>query len=254
MLFDMTTGALLGIFHDHYLSTRRVAATGAIAARYLARADSRVMGLFGTGQQATTQVLAMASVRPLELIKVYSPNPEHRHAFADRMSREAGIEVRPVDDPRAVVAGSDVVVTATNSRSPVFDGHWLEPGMHLETIVGTDQSASGSEIDHEAVRRADLIVTNLQEQIQVDRQPKLLWAIEEGLLSWDQIYDLAAVVAGTAPSRTTSEQITLHDNNTGMGIQFAALGALILQRAREQELGTDLPDDLFMTRGGAYAP
>src|SRR5439155_14298728 len=114
------------------------------------------------------------------------------------------------------VAGSDLVVTATNSRSPVFDGHWLEPGMHLETIVGTDQSASGSEIDHEAVRRADLIVTNLREQIQIDRQPKLLWAIEEGLLRWDQLHDLAEVAARAAPGRSTPEQITLDDNNTGM--------------------------------------
>ena len=108
--------------------------------------------------------------------------------------------MRAVDEPRTVVSGADIVVTATNSRSPVFDGSWLEPGVHVETIVGTDQSAAGSEIDREAVRRAELIVTNLKEQIQVDRQPKLLWAIEEGLLSWEQIYDLSEVVAARHPA------------------------------------------------------
>jgi ornithine cyclodeaminase/alanine dehydrogenase-like protein (mu-crystallin family) len=254
MLFNTTSGELEAILHDHFLSTRRVAATGAIGARYLARRDARVLGLFGSGQQAAAQVSAMAATRPLELVRVYSPNPQHRRDFAARMTREVGVEVRAVDDPHAVVAGADIVVTATNSRSPVFDGRWLAPGMHLETIVGTDQSASGSEIDREAVRRADLIVTNLKEQIQVDRQPKLLWAIGEGLLDWDRIYDLSAVVAGVAPGRTSAEQITLHDNNTGMGIQFAALGSLILDMAREQELGTQLPDELFITRGGEYAP
>ncbi len=254
LLFNTATGELEAILHDHFLSTRRVAATGAIGAKYLARTDARVLGLFGSGQQATAQVHAMAAVRPLELVKVFSPNPEHRREFAERMSREVGVEVRAVDHPKAVVEGADIVVTATNSRSPVFDGRWLQPGVHLETIVGTDQSASGSEIDHEAVRRADRIITNLKEQIQVDRQPKLLWAIEAGILSWDQIHDLSEVVAGVAPGRTSDQQITLHDNNTGMGIQFAALGSLILRLAREQDLGTPLPDELFTTRGGDYAP
>ncbi|HEY7062539.1 MAG TPA: ornithine cyclodeaminase family protein [Chloroflexota bacterium] len=254
LLFDLKTAELAGVLHDHYLSTRRVAATSAVASKYLARPDARVLGLFGSGHQAAPQVLAMAAVRPLELIKVYSPNPEHRREFAERMSREADREVRAVDDPRAVVEGSDIVVTATNSRTPVFDGQWLAPGMHVSPIVGTDQSASGSEIDEFTVRRADVVVTNLKEQIQVDRQPKLLKAIEEGALAWDRIHDLAEVVAGRAPGRTAPEQITLHDNNTGMGIQFAALGALILERARARGLGTELPDALFTTRGGDYAP
>jgi len=212
------------------------------------------MGLFGTGHQATTQVLAMTEVRPFELIKVFSPNPEHRREFAARMDREVDCRVRAVDDPSEVVEGTDIVVTATNSRTPVFDGHWLAPGTHVETIVGTDQSAAGSEIDREVVRRADIIVTGLKEQIQVDRQPKLLWAIEEGLLSWGDLHDLSEVVAGRAPGRSSPDQITLHDNNTGMGIQFAALGALVLDRARSQALGTTLPDALFSTRGGDYAP
>lgn len=254
MLFDTTTGALVAILHDHYLSTRRVAATGAVGAKSLARAESRVMGLFGSGQQATTQVLAMSEVRPLDLIKVFSPDPAHRRDFAARMNRVVDCEVRAVDEPRQVVEGSDLVVTATNSRTPVFDGRWLTPGTHLETIVGSDPSAAGSEIDREAVRRADVIVTGLKEQIQVDRQPKLLWAIEEGLLAWEQLHDLSAVVAGQAPGRTSDEQITLHDNNTGMGIQFAALGRLVLERARRQGLGTELPDSLFATYGGDYAP
>jgi ornithine cyclodeaminase len=200
------------------------------------------------------QVLALAASRELDIVKVYSPNPEHRRDFAARMSDEAGVEIRVVDEPRSVIEGSDIVITATNSRSPVFDGSWLRPGMHVETIVGTDQSAAGSEIDHEAVRRSDLIVTNLKEQIEVDRQPKLLWAIEEGLLDWDQIHDLSEVVAGKAEGRTSADQITLHDNNTGMGIQFAALGSMILDLARSQGLGTTLPDELFITRGGDYAP
>src|SRR4051794_22592844 len=119
-LFDMVSGELSAILHDHFLSTRRVAATGAVGARYLARADSRIVGLFGSGQQATAQVMALASTLELDLVKVYSPNEQHRRDFAARMSDEADVEVRAVDDPQAVVEGSDIVVTATNSRSPVF--------------------------------------------------------------------------------------------------------------------------------------
>jgi alanine dehydrogenase len=170
------------------------------------------------------------------------------------MMRECDREVIAVDNPRQVVEGADIVACATNSRSPVFDGRWLAPGTHVTPIVGTDQSASGSEIDEVTVRRASLIATNLKEQITVDRQPKLLHLVESGELSWDRIHDLADVVAGRAPRRTSDHEITLHDNNTGMGIQFAAVGSLVLERARAQGLGTELPDGLFMTRGGSYAP
>src|SRR5579884_1044683 len=84
LLFDLETADLVAVLHDHFLSTRRVAATSAVGAKYLARPDARVLGLFGSGRQAAQQVPAMAAVRPLELVKVYSPNPEHRREFAAR--------------------------------------------------------------------------------------------------------------------------------------------------------------------------
>ncbi len=89
-----------------------MAATGAIGIRHLARADSRVLGLFGSGQQAEAQVRAIAAAQPLDLIKVYSPNPTHRNDFVARLADEVGVEMRAVDDPESVVSDSDIVVTA----------------------------------------------------------------------------------------------------------------------------------------------
>ena len=104
------------------------------------------------------------------------------------------------------------------------------------------------------MERADVVIVNSREQDRIDRQPTLMPSIESGRLSWDDIGEPVEVVAGRGPARSTAAQITFHHNNTGMGIQFAALGALALRRATAAGLGTELDGELFMTRGGTYAP
>ena len=253
LLFDLANAELIGILHDHWLSTRRVAAATALGARHLARQDAGVLGLIGSGEQARAQVRALRAVRQLNAVRVYSPTPANREAFAADLSLPE-CPVVPVDNPRGAVAGCDIVVTATAARSAVLDGAWLEPGTHLSAIVGSDRETAGSELDRLAVRRADVVIVNLREQVRIDRQPTLWPLIESGELREDDIGELSEVVAGRGPERTAAEQITFHHNTTGMGIQFAALGALALQRARAAGVGTHLDGELFMTRGGTYAP
>lgn len=255
LLFDLKSCDLLAILHDHALSTVRVAATSAVGAKKLAREDARVLGLFGSSEQAFTQVQAMCNVRPLERVKVYSPNAEHRRRFIERVQPLVKAQVVEAASPEETVRKSDIVVAATNSRSPIFDGRWVEPGTHVVCIVGADLYLPGSEIDEETVRRADRIVANLTEQIRLDRQPKLLGPIEKGILKWEEIGDLADLVAGNIPGRQSAREITLHDNNCGMGIQFAAVGALVYRKACRLNLGRELPDDLFETRReGSFSP
>jgi len=253
LLFDLGSAELVGILHDHWLSTRRVAAATALGARHLARQDAARLGMIGSGEQARAQVRALRVVRPLTEVRVYSPTAANREAFAQELTLP-GCPVVAVDSARQAVADCDIVVTATAARSPVLDGAWLEAGAHLAAIVGSDKETAGSELDQAAVERADVVIVNSREQIRIDRQPTLLPLIESGRLAWDEIGELAEVVAGGGPSRTAAEQITFHHNNTGMGIQFAALGALALGRARDAGLGTQLDGELFMTRGGTYAP
>ena len=254
LLFDLSSAELVGILHDHWLSTRRVAATTALGVRHLARAGAARLGIIGSGEQAKAQVRALRVVRPLNEVRVYSPTAANREAFAQELSLP-DCPVIAVDDPRQAVTGCDIVVTATAARSAVLEGSWLEPGTHLSAIVGSDRETPGSELDEDAVARADVVVVNTRAQVRIDSQPTLMRAIEAGTLAWEDIAELAEVVAaGNGPARSSDEQITFHHNNTGMGIQFSALGALALRRGAEAGLGTELDGELFMTRGGTYAP
>lgn len=256
LLFSIRDRALKGIVHDHYLSPLRVGSTTGVAAKYLARENSATLGIFGAGEQARAQVAALCAVRPIKRVKVWSLRAENRSRFAAEVAREFGVDARPADSARDAVVGSDVVIAATNSGDPVFDGSWLEPGTHLVGMIGANRFDQRRELDDEAARRSDVIVVNLKEQIEIDQQPEIVSPLRKGLIRWEQIHELGELCIGKVAGRTTATQITQHNNNVGMGIQFAAVGDLVLKKARAQGRGTRLPLDLFMTRrgDGVYAP
>ncbi|MBI3457418.1 MAG: ornithine cyclodeaminase family protein [Candidatus Rokubacteria bacterium] len=256
LLFSIKERVLKGIIHDHYVSPLRVGATSGVAAKYLARSDASVIGIFGAGEQARAQVAALCAVRPITQVKIYSLRDESRTRFARAIANEFGVDARAARDPRETVQSSHVVVTATNAGDPVFDGRWLEPGTHLIAMIGANRFDQRREIDDEAVRRSDVIVVNLKEQVEIDQQPELMSPLRKGYVTWDRIHELGELVIGKIPGRTTASQITQHNNNVGMGIQFAAVGHLILEKARAKGVGTELPQDLFVTRRGdeVYAP
>jgi ornithine cyclodeaminase/alanine dehydrogenase-like protein (mu-crystallin family) len=247
ILFDLETIAPVLIFHDSVMQKMRVAATTAIGIRELSRPDSRVLGLFGSGWQAGAHLDTVLAVRPaLERVRVFSPTPEHRREFAATMRRRYEIDVVAVDTPAEVVRGADIVLAATAAMTPVFDGTLVEPGQHLSTIVATDRDAQRRELDDAAVERADLVVVLSRESVELDDQPHILSPIRKGTLTWDRVYELGEVLLGRAPARAHPDQVTLFDNNVGMGLQFAACGARLLALARAHGRGQEIPTDLFL--------
>lgn len=257
LVFSTLTGELLGIVPDAVLQRNRVVATGAIGTRYLARADASVAGVIGSGWMAMGSVVATNVVRPLSLVKVFSPSVEHRGAFADRMSKEMGIDVRPVDSPEAAVAGSDIVIEATNvvstTEKPVgtVRGDWLEPGMHLDALnlMGPDE---------ECFRRADVTAVTwrglegepweVRKYVLPNDEAQL--DIEQEVMSgrpWDirKVPEIGEIIIGNKPGRQNPEQISFFFN-TSAGVQFAACGARVLELAREQGVGTTIPTDYFL--------
>ncbi len=248
LLFSIKERALKGIVHDHYLSALRVGATSGVAAKYLAREDASVLGIFGSGTQAHGQVSAFCAVRKIREVKVFSLREENRQRFAREVTERYGVKARAVRRPEDVVHDSDIVVTATNSGDPVFDGDLLEPGTHVVSMIGPDWFDKRRELDDAAIENCDLIVVNSKEQVEIDEQPELMSPIRKGIIGWEQIHELGDLVIGNIAGRTTASEITHHNNNCGMGIQFAAIGHLVLEEARKRSLGTRLPVDLFMTR------
>jgi alanine dehydrogenase len=256
LLFDMDTCEILALMDDHFISTMRVGATSAVASKYLARTDAITMALLGSGEQAKTQLTAHAVVRKLSKVKVYSPTKENRERFAKEMSEETGIDVMPVNSAEEAIRESDIVTAATNTVDPVIHGKWVEPGMHLNSIVGGDGFLPRKELDDEAVLKASLIVVGYKPQIILDQQAEFHDRLERGLVKAENLHELADLVNGNCRSRQNDQEVTFFKNNTGMGIQFAATARKMYEKAKEKGIGVELPLDLFMTKRGdkLYSP
>jgi alanine dehydrogenase len=250
MLFDMDTCNILAIMDDHYISTMRVGATSAVASKYLARKDAKVMALLGSGEQAKTQVTAHACVFKLSKVKVFSPTKKNRDKFADELSKQTGIDVVATDSAEAAVRQSDIVTAATNTVDPVILGKWLEPGMHLNSIVGGDGFLPRKELDDEAVQKANLIVVGYKPQIFLDKQAEFYDRLERGLIKAEELHELGELLTGQCRGRQSEQEITFFKNNTGMGIQFAVTARKMYEKAKEKGIGTELPLELFMTQRG----
>ena len=245
LLFSLQTGEPLALVHDFSLSAIRVGATTGIANRALAKTNAKVVGILGSGNEARTNLEAICAVRAIERVKVYSITKEHRDRFAEEMTELLNVEVQPVNSPEAVIKGSDIVMCATNASQPVFDGNWLEPGQLVTTIANTDGVHRRTEADATTMIRADFIVLNNKETSITNQQRELLDLIDSGKFGWDKVCELGQVLAGHHPGRTSQQQIIYYKSNTGVGIQFAAAGALIYEKCKARGLGRDLPSEWF---------
>lgn len=245
-LFDMETTEPLAIIQDSYIQKMRVGATSGVGLNLLARQDAQILGLFGSGWQSEAHLEAICRVRPIREVRVFSPTTVNRRKFAERMARKLEIDIRAVDRPGDVVRGADIVMAATATVDPVFDGNLVEPGQHLGCIVASDKTQKRRELDDEAVARCDVVVVTSREQARYDEQPDIYGAVEKGILTWDRIHELSEILGGERPGRGRAEDVTLFNNNVGQGIQFAALGAKVMALAAKADVGRKIPTDWFL--------
>jgi ornithine cyclodeaminase/alanine dehydrogenase-like protein (mu-crystallin family) len=222
VLLFSADGAPLASIEANALGQIRTGAASGVATRYLARTDAAVVGLIGSGFQAQTQLEAVALVRPVREVRVYSRSEENRRRFAGEMQSKLGVAVRPVDTPREAVRGAGIVITATNSRDPVLLGEWLEPGMHVNA-AGSNH-ARRRELDAAAVGRADLIVADSVEQSRME-SGDLIAAFEAGAGGWQQVRELRDLVR-----RERDDQITLFKSN-GLALEDVAVAGYLYEQA-----------------------
>ncbi len=245
LLFSLKTGEPLALVHDFSLSAIRVGATTGVAHRALSKKGAKIVGLMGSGNEARRNLEAICCVRDIQVVKVYSVTKEHRERFAEEMTEMLNVEIQPVTSPEAVIKGSDIVMCATNSSQPVFDGCLLEPGQLVTTIANTDGVHRRTEADEATMVRSDFIVLNNKETAVNNQQRELLDLIDEGKVGWEKVCELGEVLAGKHQGRTSEQQIIYYKSNTGVGIQFAAAGALVYEACKKQGLGRELPSEWF---------
>ncbi len=237
LLFDTETGALTGLLEADRLGQIRTGAASGIATRYLAREDASVGALIGTGWQAETQLEAICLARPLVEVRVYGRDAARRNAFVSRMGPRVPARLVPVDSAERAVRDADVVVTITSAKRPVLEGAWLKPGAHVNA-AGVNWSHK-RELDEAAVRRASRVVVDDLETARLEAGD-LIPVVEAGHLRWDDVVDLAAVVAGAVPGRRAPDEITLFSSQ-GIALEDVACAARILERARREGIGRELP-------------
>tara|TARA_B110000503_G_C7172487_1_gene425020 strand:- start:4081 stop:5160 length:1080 start_codon:yes stop_codon:yes gene_type:complete len=246
-LFSLTTIEPLAIMHDSFIQKMRVGATSALGIRELSNPDTTVAGMFGSGWQAAAHLEHLLLVRPgIEEVRVYSPTAKNRENFAKEWSERTGRKIVAVDNPRAAVEGCQIITTATATMEPCFDGSWLEPGTHVTSITSPDGTAMRRELDDTTFDRADHIVVLSREQVHHDKQFDILGPVERGRLLWEDIRELGDVLVDETPVRKDPSDITIFANNTGMGLQFGAVGARVLELAEERDLGHVIPTDWFL--------
>src|SRR4029434_10512531 len=134
MLFSTKTGEPLAIFPDGYVQKLRVAGATAIAARYLAPKDAKVMALLGSGWQASAPLVTLSMVRNLERVKVFSPTPESRRRFVEEWGASVPAEVVETASVEAAIAGADIITATTNSTSALFPEKLLTPGAQVYVV------------------------------------------------------------------------------------------------------------------------
>ena len=219
------------------LGQLRTGATTGVAVGVMADPNATEMGLFGAGWQAQSQLAAVA-VRgrfgwPMSIVATSKSGS----AFCEAMSERLGIEVRPADRPQEAAEDLPIVVTATTSREPVFDGNWLAEGA-LVCAAGSNW-LNKAEIDSTVVRRADNIVCDSVPACQ-NEAGDFVDALEKGIFDWSRAVNLGDVLAGKATGRNTRESITLF-KSVGLAIEDVALGGKLLELARQQNVGRELP-------------
>jgi len=235
VLGDGENGTPLAVMDSRDITSMRTAAATAVAAKYLARADSRIVTICGCGIQGRVQLAALARTFSLEAVYAYDNLAERAAQFAREMSSDLKIEVRPVDDLRWATRQSDICVTCTPSRQPMVGAEHVNPGTFI-AAVGADNPQK-QEIDPALMARSKIVCDSIEQCMAMG---DLHHALDAGFVRRSDVYaELGEVVAGKKPGRESEEEITIFDS-TGMALQDVAAAALVYEKAQQQEAGVPL--------------
>jgi alanine dehydrogenase len=239
-LYSIADGVLQAIMDAQHLTTLRTGGTSAVATRLLANPEPTTVAVLGSGVEARAQLEAMHAIGLARAARVWSPTPANRERFAAELGASLGIPIAAVADGRTAVQGSGsddaarLVVAAVRSPETVLHADWLAPGTHVNS-VGTARPDQ-REIDPATFERAAVVAVDTREGVFGEAGDAI--AARE-VFGPEQAHELAELVAGRAPRRTSPDQLTLF-KSVGTAIQDVALAAVVFERARARGIGQEL--------------
>ena len=238
-LFDGETGRPTAVLNASALTSIRTAAVTALATRLLARDDAAELAIVGSGVQAKAHLRALMLVRPFRAVRIYSPNSEHARGLAAAGEQEYGpaVTFEASQSARDAVSGADVVVTATNSATPVLELDWLAPGAHVNAIGASVPSAR--ELDAATIAAAELFVDSRESAANEAGDYRV--ALSEGAIAGaDHIRaELGEVVIGARPGRSGPQALTIF-RSLGLAVEDLAAAELAVASARAAGAGVEV--------------
>ena len=227
VLFDLDQGEVAAVIEADKMGQLRTGAASGVAARYLAREDTKTLGVIGCGWQAESQVACIREALPgIEQVVAYCRTEKSLLAFCDKVGAEPGESHRDA-------AEQDVVVTMTTSEDPVLRGEWLKPGA-LVCAAGANRPRA-RELDNVVLERAVLVCCDSKEQAKIE-SGDLIEPVERGVLDWLEVHELHEVVSGELPGRSSPDDIVLFKSN-GLAAWDVAIGARAIELARKKKVG-----------------
>jgi ornithine cyclodeaminase/alanine dehydrogenase len=246
VLIEQDTGEIAGFLDANLITAYRTAATSAVAVDLLANPDAGVLGLLGSGAEAQSHVRALARVRRLKKVKVFSPSPERREAFAERFTAELAVECRAVKSAQEAVADADIVVAAARSHNeePILFGDWLRRGTLVVSIGST--LPEQREIDSSVVERCDLVVCDVVDEV-INETGDMRAAARDGVAFESKVVSLNHLLSRDGADRVSIATMPLF-KSVGSALQDLAVAELVFDKAVSQGLSTQLPM-AFLTKG-----
>jgi alanine dehydrogenase len=249
----------LALMNDGFLQHMRVGACAGLGTKYLSRKNSKVLAMIGSGGMARTYAMAIKEVRPIEIMRVFSPTKANRERYAREMTEQLDIEVIPVDSPEKALKGADIVSLTTDSLVPVIKADWLEPGMHINNVRNNE---TGVDVLERADVRARLGISTLFAERNVSgvatgsdgmfayiagsaEEKKQIPVAPHQDIDNPNIGTVPDIMAGRWAGRANDQQITFLNNQGTQGLQFAAVGGTAYNLAKAKGLGHPLPLEWF---------
>lgn len=233
LLFEADTGRLSALMDGATITAIRTAAVSGVATDLLAREDAAELAILGAGVQARTHLEAIAAVRPIRRVRVWSRNQEHAASFVKETGGSFGASIDAVPSAESAVRGADVVATVTASPEPILQRGWLKEGVHINAVGSSIPTTR--EIDTATMAAVRLFVDRRESA--VNEAGDILIPIREGAFTADHIQaELGDVIIGKDPGRRSAAELTLF-KSLGLAVEDVASAAFILKRAQQTGMG-----------------